>query len=41
MSLPQIDYEFRPTHVQFMTVSLYIGLLIGAIFWGFGCDVIG
>lgn len=23
------------------TVSLYVGLLVGAIFWGFGADIIG
>ncbi len=41
MSLPQIEYEFRPAHVQFMTLSLYAGLLVGAVGWGFGADIIG
>ncbi|CBQ67478.1 conserved hypothetical protein [Sporisorium reilianum SRZ2] len=41
MSLPQIKLEFTPTHVQFATLALYTGLLIGATFWGFMSDVIG
>ena len=41
MSLPQIKLEFGPTHVQFATLALYLGLLIGATFWGFMADVIG
>lgn len=41
MSLPQIQLEFNPTHVQFATLALYLGLLIGATFWGFMADVIG
>ncbi|EST09725.1 Major facilitator superfamily [Kalmanozyma brasiliensis GHG001] len=41
MSLPQIKLEFSPTHVQFATLALYLGLLIGATFWGFMADVIG
>lgn len=28
-------------YVNAGTVSLYVGLLIGAIFWGFGADIIG
>lgn len=41
MSLPQIKLEFSPSHVQFATLALYLGLLIGATFWGFVADVIG
>lgn len=41
MSLPQIKLEFGPAHVQFATLALYLGLLIGATFWGFMADVIG
>lgn len=41
MSLPQIQLEFGPSHVQFATLALYLGLLIGATFWGFMADVIG
>ncbi|SNX81397.1 related to PHO84 - high-affinity inorganic phosphate transporter [Melanopsichium pennsylvanicum] len=41
MSLPQIKLEFGPAHVQFATLALYLGLLIGATFWGFISDVIG
>ena len=42
MSLPQIKLEFQSsTPVQFMTFSLYVGLLFGAVIWGIGSDVIG
>ncbi|PWZ02957.1 MFS general substrate transporter [Testicularia cyperi] len=41
LSLPQVKLEFGPTHVQFATLALYLGLLIGATFWGFMADVIG
>lgn len=41
MSLPQVKLEFRPAHVQFLTLALYVGLLFGAFFWGFGSDVVG
>ncbi len=41
MSLPQIKLEFGPKHVQFATLALYLGLLIGATFWGFMADVVG
>ncbi len=33
--------EFGPEHVQFMTLSLYIGLIIGASVWGILMDVVG
>lgn len=41
MTLPQVRLEFRPAHVQFLTLALYTGLLVGAFFWGFGADVVG
>ncbi|PWN40612.1 MFS general substrate transporter [Ceraceosorus guamensis] len=41
MSLPQVKLEFQPGHVQFLTLALYVGLLFGAFFWGFGSDVVG
>lgn len=42
MSLPQLELEFQSsTPVQFMTFSLYVGLLFGAVIWGIGSDVIG
>ena len=36
-----IANEFLPTHAPFLTLAQNIGLLAGAIFWGFGCDVFG
>ncbi|ORY17772.1 major facilitator superfamily domain-containing protein [Clohesyomyces aquaticus] len=39
--LPPIKSELHPTRAPFLTLSQNIGLLIGAIFWGFGCDIFG
>lgn len=33
--------EFGPTHPPFLTLAQNIGLLAGAMFWGFGCDIFG
>ncbi|KAJ4993135.1 MFS-type transporter PB1E7.08c 4 [Stagonosporopsis vannaccii] len=33
--------EFRPNRPPFLTLSQNIGLLFGAVFWGFGCDIFG
>ncbi|KAL6705810.1 hypothetical protein ACN47E_006448 [Coniothyrium glycines] len=33
--------EFRPTRAPFLTLAQNIGLLFGAVFWGFGCDIFG
>lgn len=33
--------EFRPARPPLLTLSQNIGLLAGALFWGFGCDVFG
>ena len=33
--------EFVPERPTFLTLSQNIGLLAGAVFWGFGCDVFG
>lgn len=42
MSLPQIKLEFNSsTPVQYMTFSLYVGLLVGATVWGIGSDIVG
>ena len=35
--LPAITSEFSPTKPPLLTLSQNIGLLVGAIFWGFGC----
>ncbi|KAJ5681439.1 MFS siderochrome iron transporter 1 [Penicillium maclennaniae] len=39
--LPPISYEFSVSRPALLTLAQNIGLLIGAIFWGFGCDVFG
>ncbi|CAH0058378.1 unnamed protein product [Clonostachys solani] len=36
-----IANEFKPDRPAFLTLSQNIGLLVGAAFWGFGCDVFG
>ena len=33
--------EFKPDRPPYLTLAQNIGLLVGAIFWGFGCDVFG
>lgn len=39
--LSPIASEFRPSRPPLLTLAQNIGLLAGAIFWGFGCDVFG
>ncbi|KAK0100587.1 hypothetical protein ONS95_007045 [Cadophora gregata] len=39
--LPAIVNEFHPTRKPYLALAQNIGLLIGAMFWGFGCDVFG
>ena len=36
-----IANEFKPSMPPLLSLSQNIGLLAGAIFWGFGCDVFG
>jgi len=38
--LPQIKKEFGAENAQWMTFSLYIGLIIGAFTWGVMADVV-
>ncbi|KAF9697423.1 hypothetical protein EKO04_004949 [Ascochyta lentis] len=33
--------EFHPDRPPLLTLSQNIGLLFGAVFWGFGCDIFG
>lgn len=33
--------EFKPDRPPFLTLAQNIGLLVGAVFWGFGCDIFG
>ncbi|KAL2072914.1 hypothetical protein VTL71DRAFT_10238 [Oculimacula yallundae] len=39
--LPAIANEFHPAQKAYLPLAQNIGLLIGAMFWGFGCDVFG
>ncbi|KAH8835122.1 MFS general substrate transporter [Flagelloscypha sp. PMI_526] len=39
--LPQIQKELNPTRVEYATLSLYVGLILGASVWGVLCDLIG
>ncbi|CZT43904.1 related to 4-hydroxybenzoate transporter [Rhynchosporium secalis] len=39
--LPAIVNEFHPAQKAYLPLAQNIGLLIGAMFWGFGCDVFG
>ncbi|KXJ96241.1 major facilitator superfamily domain-containing protein [Microdochium bolleyi] len=36
-----IRNEFRPSRPELLPLSQNIGLLVGAMFWGFGCDIFG
>ncbi|KAF1989117.1 MFS general substrate transporter [Aulographum hederae CBS 113979] len=38
---PQAALEFNPSFTRGMTVAAYTGMLVGAIFWGMGADIIG
>jgi len=33
--------EFKPPHPPVLSLAQNIGLLAGAMFWGFGCDIFG
>lgn len=39
--LPPVSYEFNAPRPPLLTLAQNIGLLIGALFWGFGCDIFG
>ncbi|KAI6785532.1 putative MFS-type transporter-like protein [Emericellopsis cladophorae] len=41
LALTPIANEFQPARPEVFTLSQNIGLLIGAAFWGFGCDIFG
>lgn len=34
-------YEFSPSFPEGLTVAVYVGMLIGALFWGLSADIIG
>lgn len=39
--LPQMQQELHPTRVEFTTMALYVGLILGATTWGVLADLIG
>ncbi|KAK2627631.1 hypothetical protein QTJ16_003597 [Diplocarpon rosae] len=39
--LPSIINEFHPSRAPYLPLAQNVGLLFGAMFWGFGCDVYG
>ena len=39
--LPQVQEYFDPPRIEFVTLSLYAGLIVGATTWGSLADVIG
>ena len=43
LTLPSLTSEFgvSSTHVRYTTCSLFIGLCLGASFWGVASDIIG
>ena len=41
LALPLIGTEFSPAHQAFSQLALVAGLVVGATFWGFSCDIIG
>ncbi|KAL5507126.1 hypothetical protein ACEPAH_6582 [Sanghuangporus vaninii] len=39
--LPQVQTDLNPSRVEYVTLSLYVGLIIGATTWGSLADIIG
>lgn len=37
----QAVLEFQPSYDKGLTIALYMGMLVGALFWGFFADIIG
>lgn len=37
----QARLEFQPSYATGLTIAVYVGMLAGAIFWGFSADIIG
>lgn len=37
----QAGYEFQPSFSTGLTIAVYVGMLVGAIFWGFSADIVG
>jgi hypothetical protein len=37
----QAALEFKPSYPNGLTIAAYVGMLIGALFWGFTADIMG
>ncbi|PSS25022.1 hypothetical protein M430DRAFT_114392 [Amorphotheca resinae ATCC 22711] len=37
----QAGYEFNPSFTRGLTIAVYVGMFVGALFWGLSADVIG
>lgn len=37
----QAALEFHPTYANGLTIAVYIGMLVGALFWGLTADIMG
>lgn len=37
----QAGLEFNPSYPNGLTIAAYVGMLVGALFWGMGADIIG
>ena len=37
----QASLEFNPSYPRALTIAVYVGMLIGALFWGISADIIG
>lgn len=37
----QVGFEFNPSYNRGGQIALYVGLLVGALFWGISADLIG
>ncbi|TFK98919.1 MFS general substrate transporter [Pterulicium gracile] len=41
VALGQVNVEMSPSRIEFATLSLYVGLIVGATTWGILADIIG
>jgi MFS family permease len=37
----QVEFDISQTHVRYTTCALFVGLCVGASFWGISSDIIG
>ena len=37
----QAAYEFNPSFPKGLTIAVYVGMFVGALFWGYTADVVG